>query len=194
MIQVTICWLLQFQIIVTNFIKCFIVKNHGLLSSINQLMQGKHKIVWLDHAIWYPWWWNDWVSSVYLMTIEFCKKKRCKTRSCASSERVSYVVSMQSITSFSLLSQSIKNWFDEVSTFFIIAFGIAILCSCWSCQEAIWPKEFAIWSCFNCIQWLWVKICEHSSRYVFASWSVIEESLDSLKIILGLAIVNSNFI
>jgi len=161
MVQITISRGGQFKSSEANIIQSFVIDNHAFIGIFNQLMYWQGGVVWFNNGIWHFWWWYNGESfhnSIWIFFSYFGDQKSSHTWSGSSSKRVGDLESLKTITSFSFLSDDIKNWINELSTFSIVTLGPIVTSSGLTENEVIRSEKLTERSSSDGVHCSWFEI------------------------------------
>merc|ERR1712188_86192 len=112
MVKITIGWGGELKGSEADIIKSFVINAHNLIGILDKLMDREGGVVWFNDGIRYLWRWHDGESnhhSVWVFFSDLGDKEGSHSRSSSTSERVCYLETLKAVTTFSFLSDNIKN-------------------------------------------------------------------------------------
>lgn len=158
MVKISIGWGGELKSSEADIVEGFVIDTHDLISIFYELMDWEGGIVWLYDGIWYLWWRYDWEcahDSVWVFFSDLGDQESSHTWSSTSSERVGDLETLEAVASFSFLSNNIKNWIDEFSSFGVVTLGPVVSGSGLSEDEVVWSEELSEWASSDGVHGSW---------------------------------------
>ena len=99
---------------------------------------------------------------------------------------------LEAITSFSFLSDDIKDGVDELSTFGVVTLGPVVTGTSLSENEVVGSEELTEWSSSDGVHGSWLKIHEDGSWDVSTTGGFVIVNVDSLKLEIGVTMIGTS--
>ena len=181
-VKISISWGCEFQCSEANIIKGFIVNAHNFISILNQLMDWKSSIVWLNDSIWYFGWWHHRECahySVWVFLSNFWNQKSSHSWSGTSSKRVSNLESLETIATFCFFSNDVQYWVNQLSTFCVMSFSPVVSSTALSEYEVVRSEQLTEWASSYRVHCAWLQVHKDGSWDVSSSSCFIVIDIDS---------------
>ncbi len=137
----------QFESSEAEVIESLVVNDLDFISWVNKQVNRKGRIIGLSDCVWNFWRWEDWESfndNVLILLSDFWNKECSHTRSCSSSKRVSDLVTLWAVVSFSFFSDNIKNRVNQFISFSAVTFCPVVSSPGLSKNEVIRSEKLSI--------------------------------------------------
>ena len=202
MVKIAVGWGGELESSETDIVKGFVINDHAFISVLDQLMDWEGGVVWFNDCVRDLWWWDNWESlhdSVGIFFSDLWDKESTHTWTCSTSQWVSDLESLKTITSLSLLSGDIEYWVDQFSSFSVVTFGPVVTGTTLPEDEVVWSEELTERSGSDWVHGSWFKIHKDCSWDVSTTGCFVEINVDSFELkiwvsVIGTSWVNSVFV
>ena len=146
MVQVTVCGGGEFQGSEADIVKGLVVNGEGLVSVLNKLMDGEGGVVRLNNGVGYLGGWDYRESGhdpVGVFLTDLGDQECSHSGSSSSSERVSQLESLETVTALSFLADNIEDRVDELSSLCVMSLGPVVSSSRLSEHEVVRSKDLS---------------------------------------------------
>jgi len=160
-------------------------------------MDWKSSIVWLNDSIWDFWGWDDRECAHYSVWVFFSDlwdQKSSHTWSSTTTEWMGDLESLKAVATFSFLSNYIKNWIDEFSTFCVVTFGPVVTSTWLTEDEVVWSEELTEWSSSDWVHCTWFKVHKDGSWNVSSSCSFVVVNVDSFQLKIWVSVISTSWV
>merc|ERR1712061_772341 len=175
----------------------FVVNAHDIIGVLDELMDGKGGVVWLDDGIRHLGGWHDGVGdhlSVWVLFSDLGDEEGSHSGSSTTTEGVGDLESLKAVATFSFLSDNIKDGVDELGTLGVVTLGPVVTSTGLSEDEVVWSEELSEWAGSDRVHGAWLKIHEDGSWNVTATSSFVVVDVDSLELEVGVTVVGSGWV
>merc|ERR1712029_328015 len=197
MVQISVGWGGQLEGSEADIVEGLVVNAHDIIGVLDELMDGKGGVVWLDDGIRHLGGWHDRVGdhlSVWVLFSDLGDEEGSHTGSSSSTERVGDLESLEAVTTFSFLSDDIEDGVDELGSLGVVTLGPVVTSTSLSEDEVVWSEELAEWAGSDGIHGSWLKIHEDGSWDVTASSGFVVVDVDSLELEVGVSVVGASWV
>ena len=119
MVKITIGWGGELEGSEADIVKSLVINAHNLIGVLDELMDGKSGVVWLNDGIRHLGGWHDGESghdSIWILFSDLGDEEGSHTRSSSTTEGVGDLESLEAIATFGFLSDDIKDGVDELGS------------------------------------------------------------------------------
>jgi hypothetical protein len=197
MVEVTIGWGGELKGSETDIVEGFVIDNLDLIGVLNELMDGKGSVIWLDNGVGDLWRWEDGESfhnSVWIFFSDLGDKEGTHTGTSTTTEGVGDLETLETIATFGFFSDNIEDGVDEFSTFGVMTFGPIVTGTSLSEDEVVWSEELTEWSSSDGVHCSWFEIHEDSSWDESSTGSFVIVDIDSLKLEVGVTVIGTGWV
>merc|ERR1712010_442939 len=197
MVKISVGWGGELKGSEADVIKSLVIDAHDIIGVLDELMDGKGGVVWLDDSIRHLGGWHDRVGnhlSVWVLFSDLGDEEGSHTGSSATTEGVGDLESLKAVATFSFLSDDIEDGVNELGTFGVVTLGPVVTGTSLSEDEVVWSEELSEWSSSDGVHGSWLKIHEDGSWDVTASSGFVVVNVDSLKLKVGVSVVGTGWI
>ena len=191
-VQVTVCWGGELEGSEANVVKGFVVNAVCLVSVLNQLVNRKGGVVWLDDGVGNFWRWHDGEcvhDSVWVFFSDLGDQKCSEAGTGTATEGVCELETLEAIAAFRFLSDDIEHRVDEFGTFSVMTLGPVVTGTRLSEDKVIWTEDLAEWTRSDRVHGTRFKINKDSSWDVFTASGFVVVDVDSLQLEVGVTVV-----
>jgi hypothetical protein len=197
MVEVTIGWGGELKGSETDIVEGFVIDNLDLIGVLNELMDGKGSVIWLDNGVGDLWRWEDGESfhnSVWIFFSDLGDKEGTHTGTSTTTEGVGDLETLETIATFGFFSDNIEDGVDEFSTFGVVTFGPIVTGTSLTEDEVVWSEELTEWSSSDGVHCSWFEIHEDSSWDESSTGSFVIVDIDSLKLEVGVTVIGTGWV
>ena len=194
MVKITIGWGGELEGSEADIVKGLVINAHDLISVLDELMDGKGGIVWLNDGIRDLWGWHDGESghdSIWVLLSDLGDEESSHTGSGTTTKGVGDLETLKAVATLSLLSDNIKNGVDELGSLGVVTLGPVVTSSGLSENEVVWSEELTEWSSSDGVHGTWLKIHEDGSWDVSSSGGLVVVNVDSLELEVRVTVVGT---
>jgi len=202
MVKITIGWGGELEGSEADIVKSLVIDGHDLIGVLDELMDGKSGVIWLNDGIRHLGGWHDGEGghdSVWVLLSDLGDKEGSHTRSGTTTEGVGDLEALKAIAALSLLSDDIEDGVDELGTLGVVTLGPVVTGTGLSEDEVVWSEELTERSGSDGVHGSWLKVHEDGSWDVSATSGLVVVDIDSLELeirvtVVGTSGVNSVFV
>lgn len=157
-------------------------------------MDGEGGVIWFDDGVGYLWRWDDGESfhdSVWIFFSDLGDQESTHTGTGTTTQRVGDLETLQTIATFSFLSNDIENGVDQFSTFGIVTLGPIVTGTSLSENEIVWSEELTEWTSSDGVHGTWFKIHKDGSWHVSTTGSFVKVNVDSFQLQVGITMIGT---
>jgi len=122
-VKISVGWGGELEGSEADVIKGFVINDLDFIGVFDQLMDGKGGVIWFDNGVRNLWGWEygeSFHDSVWVFFSDLGDQKSSHTGSGTTTEGVANLESLETVTSFSFLSDDVEDGVDEFSTFGVV--------------------------------------------------------------------------
>ena len=176
MVEITVGWGGELEGSEADIVQSLVIDAHDLIGVLDELMDGKGGVVWLNNGIRHLWGWHDGEGghdSVGVLLSDLGDEEGSHSGSSTTSEGVGDLEALKAVATLSLLSDDIENGVDELSSLGVVTLGPVVTGSSLSEHEVVWSEELTERSGSDGVHGTWLKIHEDGSWDVSSSGGLV---------------------
>jgi len=194
MVKITVGGGGQFQSSEADIVKSLVINDLDLVGILDQLMDGKGGVVWLDNGI------RDlgagedgegFHDSVGVLLSDLGDQKSSHTGTGTTTEGVADLEALEAVTAFSLLSDDIEDGVDQFSTFGVVALGPVVTGTGLAEDEVVGSEELTEGTSSDGVHSTGFKIHKDGSGDVSSTGGFVVVNIDSLQLKVGVSVVGT---
>ena len=197
MVEITIGWGGELEGSEADIVKSLVINAHDLIGVLDELMDGKGSVVWLNDGIGHLGGRHDGESghdSVWVLFSDLGDEEGSHTGSGTTTEGVGDLETLEAVATLSFLSDNIEDRVDELGSLGVVTLGPVVTGTGLTENEVIWSEELSERSSSDGVHGTWLKIHEDGSWDVSSTGGLVVVDVDSLKLEIRVTVVGSGWV
>lgn len=171
-VEISIRWVGELEGSHADVVESLVIDTEGLIGVLDQLMNGKGGIVWLDNGIRDLGRWNNRESghhTVWELLADLGDQERTHTSTSSTTERVGDLETLEAVTSFGLATNDIENLVNKLSTLSVMSLSPVVTGTGLAENEVVGAEELAKGASTDSIHGTWLQIDEDGTGNVLVT-------------------------
>jgi len=176
-VEISVGWVGELESSHADIVESLVIDTEGLVGVLNQLMDGKGGVVWLDNSIGNLWRWDNREGghhTIWELLTDLGDQKRTHTSTSSTTERVGDLETLEAVTSLSLTTDNIENLVDKLGTFSVMTLGPVVTSAGLSENEVVWAEKLTERTGTDSIHGTWLQIDEDGTGNILVSGGLMK--------------------
>jgi len=194
MVEITVGWGGELKGSETDIVEGFVINNLDFISIFDKLMDGEGGVVWFDDGVGHFGGWEHGESfhnSVWIFLSDLGDKEGTHTGSGTTTEGVGDLETLETIATFSFLSDNVEDGVNKFGTFGVMTFGPVVTGTSLTEDEVVWSEELTEWASSDGVHGTWFKIHQDGSWDISSTGGLVVVDIDSLQLQIGITVVGT---
>mmetsp|Transcript_122006 Transcript_122006/g.171719 ORF Transcript_122006/g.171719 Transcript_122006/m.171719 type:complete len:462 (-) Transcript_122006:77-1462(-) len=194
MVKITVSGGGELQSSEANIVKSLIIDDLDFIGILDQLMDGKGGVVWLNDGIRDLGGGEDGESlhdSVGVLLSDLGDQKSSHTRTGTTTQRVGDLEALKAVATLSLLSDDIEDGVDQLSTFGVVTLGPVVTGTSLTENEVVGSEELTEGTGSDGVHGSGLQIHKDGSGDVSATSGLVVVNVDSLELEIRVTVVGT---
>jgi hypothetical protein len=191
-VEVTVGWVVELQGSHADVVESLVVDTEGLIRVLDQLVNGKGGVVWLDNGVGNLWRWDNGEGShhtVWELLTDLGDQQGTHTGTSTTTKGVGDLETLKAVTSLSLTTNDIKNLVDKLGTLGVMTLGPVVTSTGLTENEVVWAEELTEWTGADGIHGTWLQIDKDGTWNILVAGSLVEVDVHALELEIGGTVV-----
>jgi hypothetical protein len=174
-VKIPVGWVGELEGFHADIVESLVVNTEGLVGVLDQLMDGKGGVVWLDNSVRDFGGWDDGESSHHAVGKLFANlgdQERTHTGTSSTTKGVGDLEALEAVTALSLSTNNVKNLVDKLSTLSVMALSPVVTSTGLTENEVIGAEELTEWASADGIHGTWLQIDQDGPRNILVAGSL----------------------
>jgi len=194
MVKISVGWGGELEGSEADIVEGLVIDDLDLIGVLDELMDGKGSVVWLDDGIRDLWRWEDgegFHDSVWVFFSDLGDQEGTHTGTGTTTQRVADLETLKAIATFSLLSNDIEDGVDKFSTFSVVTLGPVVTSTGLTEDEVVWSEELTEWTSSDRVHGTWFKIHQDGSWDISSTSGLVVVDIDSFQLKIRISVVGT---